>query len=445
VARVLVTAWPLLGHVYPCLAVARELRRRGHEVAFYSGKRVRALLDREGFTLIPFGSIGELAYERTFLSPDRANDVRRPFAFMALLQRWLADSLDAQALDIDAAIRGWRPDLLVSEEAMWAPSVITQEKHGIPVVVCSVMAGSLLPGRDLPFPGVGLGRPQTMAGRAVHVALRAGADLLARPMRRQVNDVRRAHGLRPLTTSIREAVGNVPLYLVRGCPEFDYDRRDLRDSVEYAGPLDAADDGDPPPEWLKDLPRDQPLIYVSEGTATLRPLLLKAAVRALAGLDMHMIVATGRERDPETVDLGERPRNLTVKQWVPQRHMFARTAVVVTVGGCGTILGALSAGVPVLAVPAEMDQPDNARRVVDAGAGLAIPRHRCTPARLRAAVLRLLRDPSYRYRARLLAARLAAYGGAARAVDLIELKVLDGFPGVRHEITPGVDTEKVLW
>ena len=443
-ARVLVTAWPLVGHVYPCLAIARELRRRGHQVAFYSGTRMGALLDREGFRLIPFGDVDEVACERTILSSDRAGNVRRPFAFTALLQRWLADTLDAQARDLDVAIRGWRPDLIVSEEAMWAPSVITREKHGVPVVVCSVIAGSLLPGRDLPLPGVGLGRPASAAGRALHVALRAGVNLVAKPIRRHVNDVRRAHGLPALTTSIREAVGNVPLYLVRGCPELDYHRRDLPACVAYAGTLDAADDGHPPPPWMEDLPRDQPLVYVSEGTATLRPVLLRAAVRALADVDVHVVAATGRERDPETIDLGERPRNLTVKQWVPQRHLFARTAVVITVGGCGTVLGALAAGVPVLAVPAEMDQPDNARRVVAAGAGLAIPRRRCTPARLRAAVLRLLRDTSYRDRARLLSARLAAYGGATRAVDLIELKVLNSIPGVRHEIASGVDADKVL-
>jgi UDP:flavonoid glycosyltransferase YjiC (YdhE family) len=65
----------------------------------------------------------------------------------------------------------------------------------------------------------------------------------------------------------------------------------------------------------------------------------------------------------------------------------------VTTGGAGTVMAALQAGIPQLIVPTHWDKPDNARRVVEAGAGLKLTPRQCTPAALRAAVDRLLHEP----------------------------------------------------
>jgi UDP:flavonoid glycosyltransferase YjiC (YdhE family) len=111
---------------------------------------------------------------------------------------------------------------------------------------------------------------------------------------------------------------------------------------------------------------------------------------------------------------------------------MARTDLVITVGGCGTIFGALSAGVPLIVVPDESDQPANARRVVESRTGIYLSRRRCTAHSLRACVEHVLECPSYRRNAQQMAEILARYEGSARAVRLIEellkvdeLEVLD--------------------
>jgi UDP:flavonoid glycosyltransferase YjiC (YdhE family) len=93
---------------------------------------------------------------------------------------------------------------------------------------------------------------------------------------------------------------------------------------------------------------------------------------------------------------------------------------MVTMGGAGTVMSCLSAGVPLVVVPTDWDKPENAQRVVEAGVGLRIEPHQCTPERLRAAVERLLTEPSFRDNARRMADALARYAGAARAAELIE-------------------------
>jgi UDP:flavonoid glycosyltransferase YjiC (YdhE family) len=54
-------------------------------------------------------------------------------------------------------------------------------------------------------------------------------------------------------------------------------------------------------------------------------------------------------------------------------RVVAEAAAVVCHGGSGTVLGTLSAGVPLIVVPLFADQADNARRVEAVGAGLVAP------------------------------------------------------------------------
>ena len=75
---------------------------------------------------------------------------------------------------------------------------------------------------------------------------------------------------------------------------------------------------------------------------------------------------------------------------------------MVSHGGFGTTVGTLLAGVPQVVAPIFADQPYNADRIADLGAGLRADAQR--PETIRAAVERVLAEPSFR--------RVAA--GAAR-------------------------------
>jgi UDP:flavonoid glycosyltransferase YjiC (YdhE family) len=74
-------------------------------------------------------------------------------------------------------------------------------------------------------------------------------------------------------------------------------------------------------------------------------------------------------------------------------------------------MGALLAGVPQVVVPLFADQPSNARRIADLGAGLTAGAH--DPAEIRAAVERLLAEPAFR----IAAGRVALEAQALPPVD----------------------------
>jgi MGT family glycosyltransferase len=426
-ARFLFTVWPFPGHVNPAIAVALGLRERGHQSAFYTGGSARALIESEGFQCFPFVKLDEERIHSLiqigmtqFTSAWDA--VRHAREIKAGLKEWLLGTVPDQLEDLSAAQAECQPDVLVCETAFWAPILVLQETRRVPVAVLSTLAACLLPGPDVPAWGRGRPRPTNAYMRLRTRLERKLVGLFSSDFRRAANALRGQHGLPPLSISVTELAGRMPLYLVPSTPEFDYQRRDLPPSVHYVGPcLWDKPRNEPPPAWLDQLPADRPVIHVTEGTIHFQePFLLRAAALGLAHRPLEVVMTTGRHRDPREPNLGFLAPNIRVERFVPHSDLFRRTAVAVTLGGAGTLLAALRAGVPLVVVPTEWDKPENAQRVVEAGAGLRLePRH-CTPERLRGAVERVLSEPSFRSNARRLADAFARYGGPLRAAELLE-------------------------
>jgi MGT family glycosyltransferase len=140
---------------------------------------------------------------------------------------------------------------------------------------------------------------------------------------------------------------------------------------------------------------------------------------AAAGLSARVLLTVGNETDLGVV--GPAPPNVRVERWVPQARVLGRASAVVCHGGSGTTLGALAAGLPLVVVPLFADQPLNARRVAEVGAGVAIAHDEPTPVRvdpaaLRAAIERVLAEPAYAAAARAIADEMAALPPAVEAV-----------------------------
>ena len=422
-SRFLFTCWPFVGHVYSQVRIAASLRQRGHEVAFYTHAKMGTLLEDEGFSVLPFRNVDERRWERVHA----AERQMPPGARMTRLgvrafQEWLVDSIPEQIADLQPILESWRPDAIVTDLSMWGPILVLWETTRIPVALSSTMLGAMIPGPDAPPWGPGLAPPRDFRTRSISRIATVVADLIAGGLRRRVDGVRARYGLAPLGCSVNAFTGRLPLYLVPSLPELDYHRRDLPPSVHYVGPCVWNKPArDPAPAWLDQLPTDRPIVHVTEGTSHFQePFVLRAAARGLTGERMTVVLTTGPQRDPEALDLGPRAPNLRIERWVSHADLLPRCAAVVTMGGQATVLAALQAGVPLVVVPTTWDKPDNAQRVVEAGAGLRLsPRH-CTPERLRAAVRRVLDEPAFRANARRIARQFAAAPGPSRAAELIE-------------------------
>lgn len=421
--KILITVWPLTGHIHPNLSIAVELRARGHEVAFYSGSQAQKPITDCGFEFFPFKNVDERKVEQLVLSSTGLlSAIGKPRLQRALWQQWVVDTIPSQVSDIVAVLQQWPADIIVCDPTMWGPFLILGELHSIPVAVFSLIPACFISGKRGPIVGFPTRLPRNLLERARWSILRHISELARRPVRRRANALRRQYGLPPIACSVTDFAAKMPLYLVPGTREFDYGRNDLPGSVHYVGPC--LWDGlreQALPDWVAGLPTDQPLIYASEGTVHFEPRVLRAVAQGLADLPVQVIMTTGQHRDPSTLDLGisPLPPNMHVHRWVPLQPLLSRLSALITIGGPSTLMAGIDAGVPPIIVPFYWDHPETAFRIQASGAGIHIPPKECTPQRMRDAVEQLLNNPEYKENTRRLAKALDAKRAAGRAADLI--------------------------
>jgi UDP:flavonoid glycosyltransferase YjiC (YdhE family) len=113
------------------------------------------------------------------------------------------------------------------------------------------------------------------------------------------------------------------------------------------------------------------------------------------------------------------PRNVTVVQRAPHSEVLRQAAAVVTHAGHGTVIKALAAGVPVVALPMGRDQLDNAARVAHHGAGVKL-KPKASREKIATAVRRVLEEPGFRANAERLAAAIASDTAEDQAVQELE-------------------------
>jgi UDP:flavonoid glycosyltransferase YjiC (YdhE family) len=203
------------------------------------------------------------------------------------------------------------------------------------------------------------------------------------------------------------------LCLVGTLPELEYPRR-WPAHVHVVGPLV----WEPPYQRVEPPPGEQPLVLVAPSTAqdpTHR--LLRAAMRGLAGEPVRVLATWNRRELGQPLRVA---RNARLVEWVSYAQTMPESDLVICHGGHGTLVRALVAGVPVLAVPHAGDMAENAARADWAGLGVRLPWGLLSPPTLRLAARRALSTPSLRAAAAGIAARYDERTGAQRAADLVE-------------------------
>jgi UDP:flavonoid glycosyltransferase YjiC (YdhE family) len=397
--RVLVSAGFSEGHAFPALALSRALSSRGHAVTVETSERWREAAADLGarFAAAP----GYLA------SPAGAPVARRP-------------EVGAHARALAEALRDLRADAVVADLATPAPA-LAAEAAGIS---SATLIPTLYPVQEagLPLYPLGLVAPRTRLGAAAWRALEQPLGAV-RPTTRWLRrvpdllDAARAEiGLPPLPRRGRPVTtyGTISdrLALVATLPQLEYPRR-WPGHVHVTGPM---------PFELShpdvELPEGEgPLVLVASSTAHDAHQLVRVALEALAPEPLRVIATLNRAGHQWN---GPVPANARVIDWLSYAQVMSEAAVVISNGGHGTVVRALTEGLPVLVCSAGADTAENGARVTWAGAGLMVPRRLATAATLRFAVRRLLGEPRFARRAGELAAWSRSNDGAARGAELVE-------------------------
>lgn len=158
------------------------------------------------------------------------------------------------------------------------------------------------------------------------------------------------------------------------------------------------------PAWVRT--RSRPLAYLTLGTMVFGDGDgLRAAAAGLSSLGIDVLVALG-PHDPAV--LGSGSPGVHVEQFVHQADVLPYIDLVVHHGGTGTMLGALSKGLPQLILPQGADQFINAGIIVSAGLGLSLEPDSVSPESVVEAARALLSDSSYRDAALRICHEIAA-------------------------------------
>ena len=382
--RVLFTTQPGEGHLNPLVPLAQALTAAGHEVAFACAPRFCPLVEARGFRAFPMGLDWLIGGDKWVERWPRLRDLPYTDMLTFVWANMFAGDVAERALpDLLAIARLWSPDVIVREMTEFG-GWLAAEALGLPHASVEVTLFAFY-----------LPDAAPIAASLASVLDRAGYPSGG------VSERLFAH-----------------LHLSFVPPSFQDPAAPLPATAHALRPLllDPLP-GETVPAWLIDLPC-RPVVYATGGTVGERAGFFEAIIAAVRDLDVTLVATLGRELDP--AHFGPQPGNVHLVGYLSQALLLPHCDVVVTHGGFSSVLGALALGRPLVILADGADRPVNARRAAALGAAIALDADQRTPEAVRAAVGRVLVDPSYREAARRVQAEIAALPGPERGVELLE-------------------------
>jgi len=178
------------------------------------------------------------------------------------------------------------------------------------------------------------------------------------------------------------------------------------------------------PDWLAQIPPEQPLGLVTLGTVfTGDHNYFVWGARALAENGLIPLVVLGNAAiPPEQKALLKRrlPGGTRLLSWIDYDQVLPRLRVIIHHGGMGTTHAAIRYALPQIITPHAADQRGQARRARQAKVGLELRSHEIHQGQLAAAVHAVTSTPLVERAVTSLAASFAALGGPERAAERIE-------------------------
>ena len=394
--------------------MVRRAVARGHDVRALGTEGLRSRFESAGAAFRPYKYAPDNDLRRPDTDLVKDWEARNPLSLWARVRdRLLVGPAREFCRDVLEELQRETADVAVVD-TMIPSARFGAEAAGVPAVIV-MHSAYMVPRAEVPPLGTGfmpasgpLGRLRDRSAAAVALAVfRSGLPAL--------NQARAEFGLAPLRDAL-DLMGGANRILVCTSPSYDFAPGSVPANVRYVGPqLDDAASAASGNPWTG--PPDRPLVLVGLSSTVMRQEnLLQRAADALGRLQVRGLITTGPAVDPAVIVA---PPNVTITRWVRHADVLPHCSAVITHGGHGTVMKALIAGVPLVVVPLGRDQPDNAARVVHAGAGARL-RKKASVRDLCAATARVIEDPRYRAAAGRMAGRLAAERDDQLVVDELE-------------------------
>jgi rhamnosyltransferase subunit B len=423
--RVILSNIGTFGDVNPLIAIALELKRRGHVPvlavpAVFEGK-IRPL-DIEFHAVRP-----DIDPSNTALV-EMIYDVRK--GTERGLREFLFPALRATYEDLlDAATKPELADLLLLGELNYAGPLVA-DVTGIKWASYVLAPMSFFSGFDPPVLPM---YPQlAQADRAVPGlgrAIKGLARFVSRTWAQPIYDLRAELGLGRGSNPLFDGKHSPCLVLALFSRLLGKEQKDWPAHTRITGfCYYDADAGNAalPAHLEKFLGAGPPPVVFTLGSAAVLAAgkFYEYSAEAAVRLGVRAVLLIGSdERNRPTEAL---PESICVAEYAPFSALFRRAAMVVHQGGVGTTAQCLRAGKPMLIMPYSHDQPDNGRRMRRLRVARVIQRGKYTPLRVARVLQSMLEDPAFARRATAVAGELAHEDGIGTACDALEAQVRGG-------------------
>lgn len=417
--RIVLSNIGTLGDINPLIALALELKRRGHTPvmalpAVYS-PRVKPL-NLEFHPVRPdIDPSNSLLIEMIYDVKKGTETGLREFLF-PVLRHTYGDLLDA-------ATKPVRADLLLLGELNYAGPLVA-EVTGIPWASYVLAPLSFFSAFDPPvlpmYPR--LARADKAVPGMGRVIKRL-ARFVSRKWPEPIYELRRELGLPRGNNPLFDAKHSPSLVLALFSRVLGAEQKDWPDNTLISGfCFYDADAGNAalPPNLDKFMAQGKaPVVFTLGSAAVLAAgqfyeYSARAAIKL--GVRAVLLIGTDPRNRPET----KLPDSICVAEYAPYSALFSRAALVVHQGGVGTTAQCLRAGKPMLIMPYSHDQPDNARRMQRLRVAQVIRKKNYTPARVAKKLNAMLTEPGFAQQAKFVAQQLAREDGVRTACNALE-------------------------
>ncbi|MBT2229992.1 activator-dependent family glycosyltransferase [Nonomuraea sp. NEAU-A123] len=388
--RVLFTQHAANAHLFLMVPIAWAMKAAGHEVIVAGQPDIVDAITQTGLTALSVGRTADMAERLAETPMDRqiygsGFDIaeERP---EVLTYEYVRDCLaafcsplaldfitdDAMYDDLVAFCRSWQPDLVVWD-AITFPGPVAARACGAAQVRTT------------------FGRDHWARMRSLFLKLRA----------QQAGDPREDPVADWITPKLAKYGCDFDEEVILGQATIDSMPAWLRFPVEHDYlPIRFVPHNGPAtfPAWLKDAPTRRRICFtlgvsgreVWGGRGSVMP---SELFEAVADLDVEVVATLNANQLDDT----KVPDNVRIVDFVPLNSLLPGCSAVVHHGGTGTTGTALVHGVPQLIIPAQLyDEGGMAQQLALQGVGLLIEPEELSAATLRAGLLRLLDDPTFR-------------------------------------------------
>lgn len=411
--RIVLATIGSLGDIHPMMALAIELKARGHLPIIATSEAYRRKIENAGIDFHPL---------RPDLSPQDPEILRHvtdlkngpEYIVRSIFMPNLCDTYE----DLLSVAR--QCDLMLAGETVFAAPLVS-ERLQLKWASVILSPSSFFSVLDPPvIPVLPFSRQLYKAPVFVHKLIARLAKTTSKTWCQPLFELRRELGLSITQDPLFEDKFSPFLNLALFSPVIGKPQRDWPSSTKQTGFLfyDAANESSDGQRELDEFLQagEAPVIFTL-GSAAVHAAndFYEISIKAIKQLNRRAIVLTGNNKLKEAL-----PDSIAAFNYLPFSNTLEHASCLVHQGGVGTTAQALCAGIPQLVVPYSLDQPDNASRVERLGCAMTLNRYQYRIDKLATSLQRLLNKSDIASTAEGIATQVKNENGLEQTIRAIE-------------------------